>query len=299
MKKVFSLVGFHSVDAIKEFLAAAPSYQVELPYNMDASLLSQVLPLVKGRVASVHACCPNESGFPNFASSDRKVQGESMEMLHRSSILASSQDAGIVVVHPGYIVDALVPSAVKDRMAVLSGKTLGPCIDFQPGSICRTDYPHMDIYRSHFDVMRKHLSVLGGKMEGWGVRLAVENLNPRAGYLNMLPEEMVELSRLEHVWLCLDVGHLWVSHCRFGFDFLQGLTTILDTGKVLSCHLHANDSMPGNPPHCNDSHDDFDSRGIAFARDVVRTIAPYRPNLVLETLKNPFHNMEVLDVLLG
>jgi sugar phosphate isomerase/epimerase len=124
-----------------------------------------------------------------------------------------------------------------------------------------------------------------------GVRLAVENLNPRVGYLFHSPEEMLELAALDpDLWLCLDVGHLYITSYAFGFDYLEGLRTIAGSGKVASCHLHANSSGPGR---YRDDHFSLEQEGFPL-EEVLGIVAASGANLIVEAVEELAGNTRIV-----
>lgn len=43
-----------------------------------------------------------------------------------------------------------------------------------------------------------------------GIRLAVENLNPRLTYLFQMPEDFVRMTgEINNLYICVDIGHLF------------------------------------------------------------------------------------------
>jgi len=293
--QAISLVGFPNAASVKAFIDAWPYARFELAYNMSESFLKEVTPILAGRVVSVHSCCPLESFFPNFASYDAEIIEKSHTMLRRS--VSTSLEFGVpnVVLHPGYATDCLIPSEVHERMALLEAGIFKDYVGRAEGSIARSDYTVMSAYRKRFESMQKELAQLGRSFSGKGLHLAVENLNPRAGYMCMTAEEMIEIASIPDVYLCLDVGHLWISHLVFGFSFPAAIERIMATGKVVSCHLHSNAS--GQNGVLEDSHDDFDANGFP-CKMIIDCIKESGANMVLETLNHPVYNAQVLFHLL-
>jgi len=285
-----SLVGLQSNDSIREYLRQHPEMMVELPYNMDESRLEDLALDLEGRVASIHACCPSELAFPNFGSSDEAVIEQSMSHMRRTLKSALRFGASLVVLHPGYATGKSIPSDGEQRLPLLHGSEFRDFVGLEDGSICKLEYTHMDRYRRHFDIMRHQVASLAHEYLQSGVKLALENLNPRAGYLNVEPYEQLELARLDEAFLCLDIGHLWISSQVFGFDFLEAADGIMKTGKVVSVHLHSNPSRPG---FFRDSHENLDANPMPV-KSALELVAAYKPNLVLETLHDFDLNTELL-----
>lgn len=296
-KKVLSLVGFHSPKEIQGYLDEFSDMQVELSYKMDRQFLEDVAPLLSGRVASVHACCPQEPIFPNFGSHDPDVLKESYRAVEESFMTASRFHADVLVLHPGYVTDFAIPSDNQKRKALLADPSFLPYVYKKEGSICSPSYPQTDVYRSHAKQARQELHKVALMGKEYGVRLAVENLNPRVGYLFQLPDEMVGLvEENPELYLCLDVGHLWISSCLYGFDYFAGLKTILDTQRVINCHLHSNSSNRDAHEYSDDHHS-LDKNGFPYEK-VLETLLGTGANLVLETVENPRQNTLLLKALM-
>ena len=90
--------------------------------------------------------------------------------------------------------------------------------------------------------MVENTARLTKRFESEGVRLAIENLNPRAGYLLIHPDEMIEIANRKEHYLTLDIGHLYVSSALFDLDFLYEIRRVMETGRVVNVHLHSNAS---------------------------------------------------------
>ncbi len=288
-----SLVGFSSYEQIASYIEAYPDARFELAYNMSPSFLQEVTPLITGRVVSLHACSPLEPWFPNFASEDPDVIETSEQLLMRSADTALRFGAELIVLHPGYLTDALVSSDYQGRKQLMNGPEFAPFIGRREGYIARADILRTEGYRHRFSVMREHVRRVSGRLGEMGIVLAVENLNPRAGYLYMQPEELEMFT--PDIRFCLDVGHLWISHFVFGFEFLPAVERMLASGKVASLHLHSN---PSDGTVLEDSHSDFFADGFPAQR-IVRLAEGLPVNLVLETVGNPVENSRSLDHVLA
>jgi len=291
-----SLVAMRDIGEVIGFLdEAGKEVRFELSYMMSPSFLDEVEPLVKGRIDSVHACCPATEYFPNLASGDSFVVAQSMRDMRSTLDTALRFGASIVVLHAGYVTDLAMPSDYKIRSLLLAGEEFSAEARFKDGSICGPDYNRGPKYLLFAARAKERLAELAGVYAGKGVRLAVENLNPRVGYLFHTPDEMVKLSRLHpNLGLCLDVGHLFICSYAYGFDFLEGIRTIIATKKVLTCHLHGNSSAPGL---FRDDHHSLDKHGFPFA-EVLAILADSGANLVLETVEEPLRNHRMLRDLL-
>lgn len=292
-KKAISLVGFKTCDEIAACIEAYPEARFELAYNMSEDFLEKAAPLIAGRVVSLHACSPMEPYFPNFGSDDPVVIQESETMLMRSARTALRFGADIMVLHPGYLTDQRVSSNYAGRAELMKGPEFQDYIGRKKGYIARRDILDTEGYRRRFSVMTEHVARVSERLLGMGITLAVENLNPRAGYLYMQPEELESFP--PQLRFCLDVGHLWVSHFVFGFEFLPAVERMLGSGRIVSLHLHSN---PSDGDILEDSHGDFNAAGFPAA-EIIRLAKDLPVNLVLETLQSPVGNMVSLDELLA
>lgn len=291
MAKGISLVGFKTQKEVEEYIHAYPDACFELSYAMSQSFLKEVAPLIKNRVISIHACCPSQPCFPNFGSADPQVIRESEEAVMKSAETALAFGAKVMVLHPGYLTDERVSSRYAERAKLMEGTAFAPFTGRGEGAIARADITSMDEYLKRFEIMRGHIERISERLEKLKITLAVENLNPRAGYLNITSEDFFRFGK--NIYFCLDVGHLWVSHFVFGFDFLPAVKRILSTGRVVNMHLHSNAS---DGTILEDTHDDFYSNSFP-AREIIAMASSLPLNLVLETVKNPLENTRFLDSL--
>lgn len=280
MAKGTSMVGIGSVEELSHIARMFPQASFELSYNRRRDELEEWLTSAKSRIASIHALSPMRSFFPNFASPDKDVVCWSHEQVLEDAWLAKRIGAGIVVLHPGYLVLGLVPTSVSERSDMLSKSGLEKFISVKKGSICNLSYTKEPEYRLAFSSMVENLSALSGELNAMGVKLAVENLNPRAGYLLVHPDELLELARTTSLSFCLDVGHLLVSSALFGFDFISSVEAVLETGRVVTVHMHSNPSGFGV---YEDSHQSIRANGFPY-KVVLDLVEKSGANLMLETL---------------
>lgn len=148
------------------------------------------------------------------------------------------------------------------------------------GSICTLSYIREDEYRTSFSSMVENLCALSRELGSRGIVLAVENLNPRAGYLLIHPDEMLGLANSTDLRFCLDVGHMLVSSALYGFDFLDAVSKVLSTGRVVTVHMHSNPSCSGR---YEDSHQSIRANGFPY-REIIEMVDLSGANLMLETL---------------
>lgn len=288
-----SLVGFTDLQAIKNHQEQFPSLQWELSYKMSEQFLDEVEPIIAGRVISVHASCPAEAIFPNFGSRDPVVLQRSFDAMRRTFETARRFGAQIVVLHPGYVTDLEIPASNTQREALLTDVSFSPYVAVTEGSICRSDYPQSDVYRQHFEQAKESLIRLAAMAKEAGVRLAAENLNPRVAYLGQTPQEMVDLAQVsEDLYVCLDVGHLWIASQVYDFPYLEAIKQILATKKVITSHIHANPS-DGVAAIFSDSHDNIDAHSFDY-RVVLKLLQKGKANIILETVHDPERNTTLL-----
>jgi sugar phosphate isomerase/epimerase len=313
-----STMSLRSVDAVAAYAAAyraafaAPAlFELGYEWNVDSPSLA---PILRGAVVSVHAPCPRSPFFPNLGSRDPPVRRRSLEDIRTSAETAAEFGAGFVVLHPGYTLDIAVPLDADRRYATLARYTGGEerFIWSRGGSICAPGYCESATYRSHREVAVANLSEALRVCTDEGVGLAVENLNPRVGYLFQLPAELVGVVHaLPRLRICVDLGHLWIASLVHGFDFLSGLRAILATGRVASAHIHDNDSQLGRrevrgvvdaPPEGSRFVDDHLALGrgtIPIAAAVQQLKRAGVGILVVETRDPPLESVRRLMRMLG
>lgn len=267
----------------------------ELAYTMSPGLLDEMEPLLAGKVASVHACCPAVEFFPNLASADPVVAAQNFDDMRLTLDTAVRFGASAVVLHPGYATDAAMPKDSARRSRLLAQKEFSADVRFEEGSICGPEYNRSTSYLKFAQRAKEELVRLASIYAERGVTLAAENLNPRVGYLFHTPDEMIALSRLHpNLGLCLDLGHLFICSLVYGFDYIDGISAIAATGKLVTCHLHSNSSAPGR---FTDDHHSIDRHGFP----IEAALAALRGSgalLVLETIEEPLRNTYLLRELL-
>lgn len=284
-----SLVNILSRKEVEAIISAYPDVSFELSYAMTAEFWQTTKDIVAPRTISIHSLSPRRDFFPNLASFDDKAIEWSLERLMEDARFAVSIGVEYLVVHPGYLLPGLVPSDSKRRIAMLSTSGLERFIIKEPGSICMPSYVSDDGYRKAFCRMKRNLRRVSSRLSDIGVTLLCENLNPRAGYMNIMPAEMEELAQ-EGLGLCLDIGHLWMTSVLVGLDFITDMERILATGKVRSTHLHSN---PTDGKIFIDSHESLDAYDLPWKR-ALSLIEGSGANMILETVENPLHNLSLL-----
>lgn len=293
IRSAVSLVGMKSVGELKTYIdEMGADARFELSYTMSAEFLEEVRPLVQGKVLSVHSCCPATDYFPNLASADPEVAKQSFADMEATHATAIDFGAKIVVLHAGYVTDLAMPSSYAARKEVLSRPEFLEGIRYADGAICGPGYCTSPRYIRHAQLAKERLVALARNYSGKGLRLAVENLNPRSGYLFHTPGEMVDLAALDsELWLCLDIGHLYIASFAYGFDFIEGVREIAGTGKVATCHLHANTS---GPERFKDDHKSLDYGSFPFEQ-VLKILVSSKANLVVESVQDLARNTSIVQ----
>lgn len=294
-----SLVGLRNKAFLEEVATKYSDVFFELSSAMTQEDLSSLYPIIKGRIKSIHCLCPNRTFCPNLASSKKSVIKKSIEVIKQDAELAHKVGVNVLTLHPGYMVDELVPSNAKDRIELMEKYIPASLISRKKGAICTQEYINSKVYYSFFSNMIENVSYLSDELLKEDINLAIENLNPRAGYLMIHPEEMLTFAKLTSTHFTLDIGHLWISSCFFGFNFLDAIIKICNTKRVSNTHLHSNKSIWGDITSLEDDHNDIDNSLYMPWKDAVRIINSSGSLLTLETLHNPFHNINVLKEFLG
>jgi sugar phosphate isomerase/epimerase len=301
-----SLTGLKTKNELLEYIAGFEAKTgrkalFELPYMMGQDFLDSVKPVLRGRTLSVHAACPSTEFFPNLASDDAGVIEQSNHDLNTTLETAAEFGASFIVVHPGYATNRAIPADAVLRQRLLTSVEFEPYIHVQEGSICGPDYADTPLYRVFMERALANLARFSARCAERGIVLTVENLNPRAGYLIQIPRDMIETVQvLPSAGLCLDIGHLWISHTAYGFDFLEGIKRILATGKVITAHLHNNHSVnSGNGrARYTDDHESLDVGNVPV-REALCLLSRSGANLVIEAKEEALKNGIYLHTLLA
>jgi sugar phosphate isomerase/epimerase len=301
-----SLAGFHSAAEVRSYQEAARTGLGREPlFELSCTLREpflRSLSFLRGSVLSVHAPCPAGEFFPNLGSRDPAVRRDGLEAVRRSAATAARFGARLVVLHPGYTLDAPVPVDPGRRLAGLAALPDEQRLQVQlsEGSICRRGYCATASYREHLALALDGLGAADAACRAEGVELAVENLNPRITYIFQLPSELAELARaLPSIRLCVDLGHLWISSLAHGFGFAEGLAEILATGRVRSAHIHDNASRLEPEPALADDHALVGSGTVPIGQAVAALARAGVPSLVVETTTLPLENTARLFALLA
>ncbi|MCQ2398510.1 MAG: TIM barrel protein [Sphaerochaetaceae bacterium] len=286
-EKGISLVGINDIATVCRIIENFPDVRFELSYLSTENSLREILPVIRGRVASVHLLCPRRDYFPNLAS-EVAYRWSEHEIL-KDANLAAECGAKYLVLHPGYIIDGLLSCDYKKRLAVMQSAGLDEFILQKENAVKKPQYIFSEKYRHYFEIMKQNALQLTEKLKSYGLCLCLENLNPRAGYLLLHPSEMKELAD-SGLYLCLDTGHMQVNSALFGFDCFEAIKSVLATGKVMTMHLHSNQSCKET---YIDSHLSLD-KYMPFYREILQEGEKTGANLILEVLEEPERNVGLL-----
>ncbi len=292
MKRGISIVGIKTNDELLKYISAFPEFCYELSYELTKERLNEILPYVKKRVSSLHALTPRRPYFPNFGSKRKEDIAWSEKMMTEDLELAKKTGADIVVLHPGYMADSIIPSNNRERLKYFESAIYKPYVAYEKGSICTLEYIKSKPYREAFETMVENTARLTKRFESEGVRLAIENLNPRAGYLLIHPDEMIEIANRKEHYLTLDIGHLYVSSALFDLDFLYEIRRVMETGRVVNVHLHSNASNKEKLIF-EDSHSSLVDESFPY-KEALDILREYDANLILETLDGTRESAEYL-----
>ncbi len=286
-KKGISLVGIHNAKEVARIREQYPGCYFELSYLSTEQSLSEELPLIEGRVASIHLLAPKREFFPNLASEKSYAWSEREILLDAE--LALKLGAENLVLHPGYLVDGLVYSNYSQRLPQIKALNLDEYLIYPQENVCAPSYIHSPQYLESYKIMKENALILSEKVRAMGLNLCLENLNPRGGYMILHPDECIDLANAG-LSLCLDVGHLHVNSFVFGFDTLTEIKRILDTGAVKTMHLHSNESQMGL---YKDSHKSF-NKYMPYWKEIVTYGQEKGANLILEVLEECEQNVGLL-----
>ncbi len=299
-----SLIAFKKVHQFTEFYNEVyPSLEIkpvfELSYKMNSPYLQRVADL-NVPVASAHIPCPHTNIMPNLGSSDPAVVQESMDVIRQSAETAAGFDADILVLHSGYATDSRIYTDFALRSEHLEKETQGfeNFLIKQEGKVSSDAYCETSKYRKHLELTMKNLPRAVAIGKEYGVSLAIENLNPRITYLMQRPQDLLyTLAEVPGVYMCLDFGHLWLSSIVHGFSYFEAIIALLDSGRVITTHVHNNYSVPENIHSLSDSHHGLDNGNIPYS-SVFKLLNNYAVDrLILETEESPVESIKLLTAL--
>jgi len=268
----------------------------ELSYQMNSQNIRDVS-FIKGQVLSGHAPCPGGEYLPNLGSRESSIITESLETLKKSAETIASFGGSILVLHAGYTMDGPVYTEYSRRKSVLEEyEKTSRHLWLKEGSICKPGYAESDEYRIHMDETLKNLKTAAVICAERGVRLAVENLNPRLTYLFQMPEDFIRMTEeAENLYICIDIGHLWISSLVHGFVYSEALELLVSTNRVVSTHIHDNRSISGESPQFSDDHGTIGTGMVPIRDSVLYLLENSSTNLIIEAASSPMRNMILLD----
>ena len=285
-----SLVGVKTIEELRKVAEDFPDCVFELSYYSTPEFIGRALPLIGGRIASVHSLTPRREYFPNLGCADA-WEWSKKEIL-ADGRYAASLGAKNIVLHPGYAIRGLVWTDTAKRMDQVQNCGLEEYA--MPGfpKISTKDYLSSPRYVESFDTMVENALVLSSMLEDMGVNLCLENLPPRPGYLLFTPTEMKILAK-SGLKMCLDIGHMQVCAAAFGFDLTKAVCSVIETGAVKTMHMHSN-------PSCKDRYTDSHEGPALYNKDlgiIVDCAKAHGANMISEVVDNPYDSVEVLTSL--
>lgn len=287
-----SLVSFKNVSEIKQFMnnlndTIRSRICFELSYEMDRSFIESV-GFLKGKVHSAHAPCPYGKYLPNFGSSDKDVISSAIDSIKETIDILKQFGGNVLVLHAGYTIDGFVPTDFKARKKLTLEQSTS-------GEYCDNSYPISDLYKRHLDITIRNLKEASKLCRDAGITLAVENLNPRPTYLFQVVNDFFKLiSEVDDIGICIDIGHLWISSQVYGYNYLDALTTLLNTGRVVSTHIHDNNSNINIKGSITDSHSPIGNGCIPIKTSVQRILELSSAPLICEAKQYPLYNINML-----
>jgi len=267
----------------------------ELSYQTDKQYLKDIASM-KGKVLSGHAPCPGGEYLPNLGSRDPVVVKESLDSIGKSADTVSSFGGEILVLHAGYTLDDPVFTKSAKRKKVLEEyEKQSTYLWLEKGSICKPGYVYSEEYKIHMEETLINLKEAANICMDRGIRLAVENLNPRLTYLFQIPEDFIRLTKeIDNIFVCIDIGHLWISALVHKFDYFDALESIISTDRVISAHIHDNASVSGSNYYYNDDHGSIGSGNVPVRESVSILVKKSSANLIVEAVLDPMKNLEIL-----
>lgn len=300
-KSGLSMVSLHTSEEARDFSNSwyrekGKYPKFELSYHMDSQILKDVS-FIKGSVLSSHAPCPGGKYLPNFGSRDTAVIQNSFDSLKLSAETVTSFGGDILVLHAGYTLDGPVFTEYIKRKKVLEEyEKQSSYLWLNEGSICKPDYVNSEEYNIHMEETIKNLKEAADICTEKGVKLAVENLNPRLTYLFQVPEDFIRMTEeINNIFICIDIGHLWISSLVHNFDYFKALQLMTSTGRVVSAHIHDNRSISGSSPHYSDDHESIGTGNVPVNESISILVKNSSANLIIEAASDPLRNLELLE----
>ena len=290
-------VSVQAFDFLKSWHKKTGNYPwFELSYKSNKQYLNDIAS-IKGSVLSGHAPCPQDKYLPNLGSRYGSVIKNSLESIKASADTVLSFGGDILVLHAGYTLDEPVFTENKKRKKVLREyEKKSSYLWLKEGSICKPDYTKSDEYKIHMEVTLKNLQEAADICMDRGVKLAVENLNPRLTYLFQNPEDFVRMTEvIDNLYICVDIGHLWISSLVHKFDYFEALKTLISTGRVVTAHIHDNDSRGEYPFRFSDDHRTLGTGTVPVKKSIFILTETSSANLIIEAVSDPEKNLAALE----
>jgi len=186
-----------------------------------------------GRVLGIHCPCPSRGVGLNPGG-----EGEAWIATERAIIesaqIAHACGAEYILVHAFYCVPQDLPAEDVARMRTLRNLFGGDASIF--------DYVNSEQYSACKARAISNLKSLVPRIrrDFPGLKLIVENLNPRLGYGGILFQDVVDIAEAldGEVGICLDLGHLTLASAALDHDMEQ---SVKDAGPLIfSVHAHDN-----------------------------------------------------------
>ena len=287
-----SLVGVKTISELERIANTFPECSFELSYYSTPEFLENALPLLSGRIVSVHSLTPKREFFPNLGWQGAMSWSE-REILFDAGF---SADLGAkrLVLHPGYAIESLLYTDAKKRMKQVATCAFERfCLPGHP-TIAGIEYLKSPDYKKAFDIMAENAKVVSAKVQSFGLSLCLENLPSRPGYLLIHPDEMVALAK-EGLKMCLDIGHLQLSGAALGFDFVRQSLRVLESGGVETMHVHSNPSQKG-------LYEDTHENPLRYNNRLKKIVDCAKANgveLISEVTDDPYDSVAVLTSMYG
>ena len=300
-KTGLSMVSLHTsaqaLNFFKSWYGKTGTYpRFELSYQSDKQYLKDIAS-IKGNVLSGHIPCPQNKYLPNLGSRSSLVIQNSLETIKASTDTVSSFGGTILVLHAGYTTDEPVFTENRKREKKLreyEKKSL--YLWLSEGSICKPGYAESDEYKIHMEITLKNLKKAANISMDRGIKLAVENLNPRLTYLFQMPEDFVRMTEeIDNLYICIDVGHLWISSLVHKYDYFEALNILVSTGRVVTAHIHDNNSRAEGNLRFSDDHGSLGTGTVPVKESISIIAKNSSANLIIEAVSEPEKNLSMLD----
>ena len=85
-----------------------------------------------------------------------------------------------------------------------------------------------------------------------------------------------------------------VESLAHNFDYFDALILLISTGRVVSAHIHDNNSASGSSPHYSDDHGSFGTGTVPIEKSISVLVKKSSANLIDEAASEPVKNLEML-----